>query len=364
MGYVFEELIRKFAEQSNETAGEHFTPREVIKLMVNLLFNEDRTILTQEGTSTITHQVGTPYLDPVVVSDNYWKNLPATRTGIINPSIPGSYNLLYNAVDGSGNQAIQYAVTVTVKDLIPPTVILKGDNPMVVDVFTTFVDPGVTATDNYYPFVFPVVTGIPAMNALGNFTVTYTVTDGSGNTTIVTRTVSVVDTKAPEIELLGANPYVVARFATYVDPGVKLKDNYYSDATLRANLTTDLSALDLTRPGLYYVKYNITDPSGNKAKTTQRLISVEEFSSLAELQAISNVAIYPNPNNGLFNITTKNNTHIKQVKVMDVLGKVILNNTYNAQDVAIDLTTMNKGLYMVMIEDENGATTTSKVVVE
>ena len=37
MGYVFEELIRKFSEASNETAGEHFTPREVIRLMVNLL---------------------------------------------------------------------------------------------------------------------------------------------------------------------------------------------------------------------------------------------------------------------------------------------------------------------------------------
>ena len=41
MGLVFEELIRKFAEISNETAGEHFTPREVIRLMVNLLFIED-----------------------------------------------------------------------------------------------------------------------------------------------------------------------------------------------------------------------------------------------------------------------------------------------------------------------------------
>jgi len=41
MGLVFEELIRKFAELSNETAGEHFTPREVIKLMVNLIFIED-----------------------------------------------------------------------------------------------------------------------------------------------------------------------------------------------------------------------------------------------------------------------------------------------------------------------------------
>jgi type I restriction enzyme M protein len=46
MGAVFEELIRKFAEISNETAGEHFTPREVIRLMVNLLFIEDDDVLT------------------------------------------------------------------------------------------------------------------------------------------------------------------------------------------------------------------------------------------------------------------------------------------------------------------------------
>jgi len=46
MGTVFEELIRKFAEISNDTAGEHFTPREVIRLMVNLLFIEDDDVLT------------------------------------------------------------------------------------------------------------------------------------------------------------------------------------------------------------------------------------------------------------------------------------------------------------------------------
>lgn len=49
MGYMFEELIRKFAEISNETAGEHFTPREVIRLMVNLLFMHDRDVLTKKG---------------------------------------------------------------------------------------------------------------------------------------------------------------------------------------------------------------------------------------------------------------------------------------------------------------------------
>ena len=49
MGMVFEELIRKFAELSNETAGEHFTPREVIRLMVNLLFIEDDDALSKPG---------------------------------------------------------------------------------------------------------------------------------------------------------------------------------------------------------------------------------------------------------------------------------------------------------------------------
>ncbi len=49
MGAMFEELIRKFAELSNETAGEHFTPREVIALMVNLLFIEDDDVLAKPG---------------------------------------------------------------------------------------------------------------------------------------------------------------------------------------------------------------------------------------------------------------------------------------------------------------------------
>lgn len=46
MGYIFEELIRKFSEMSNETAGEHFTPREVIRLMVAVLFEPDMEKIT------------------------------------------------------------------------------------------------------------------------------------------------------------------------------------------------------------------------------------------------------------------------------------------------------------------------------
>jgi type I restriction enzyme M protein len=49
MGLVFEELIRKFAELSNETAGEHFTPREVVRLIVQCLFSGDDEALTKPG---------------------------------------------------------------------------------------------------------------------------------------------------------------------------------------------------------------------------------------------------------------------------------------------------------------------------
>ncbi len=49
MGYVFEELIRKFSEAGNETAGEHFTPREVIRLMVNLLLGDESDTLATPG---------------------------------------------------------------------------------------------------------------------------------------------------------------------------------------------------------------------------------------------------------------------------------------------------------------------------
>jgi type I restriction enzyme M protein len=50
MGYLYEELVRRFSELSNETAGEHFTPREVVELMVNLLFVEDDDLLSKPGT--------------------------------------------------------------------------------------------------------------------------------------------------------------------------------------------------------------------------------------------------------------------------------------------------------------------------
>ena len=49
MGYIFEELIRRFSEISNETAGEHFTPRDVVRLMVSILLTPDDAVLRKKG---------------------------------------------------------------------------------------------------------------------------------------------------------------------------------------------------------------------------------------------------------------------------------------------------------------------------
>lgn len=49
MGLIFEELIRRFAESANDTAGEHFTPRDVVRLTTTLIFNADHDLLTTEG---------------------------------------------------------------------------------------------------------------------------------------------------------------------------------------------------------------------------------------------------------------------------------------------------------------------------
>jgi type I restriction enzyme M protein len=75
MGLAFEELIRKFAELSNETAGEHFTPREVIRLMVNLLFVEDDDVLSKPGVHTYFRREVLPH------APDAWIDEEKTRTG-------------------------------------------------------------------------------------------------------------------------------------------------------------------------------------------------------------------------------------------------------------------------------------------
>ena len=75
MGYIFEELIRRFSEAANETAGEHFTPREVIRLMVNLLLQEDDQVLRQEGSVRTLYDPACGTGGMLTVAEDYLRHL-------------------------------------------------------------------------------------------------------------------------------------------------------------------------------------------------------------------------------------------------------------------------------------------------
>ncbi len=75
MGYIFEELIRRFSEASNETAGEHFTPREVIRLMVNLLLHEDDDVLRRPGSVRTLYDPACGTGGMLTVAESYMRDL-------------------------------------------------------------------------------------------------------------------------------------------------------------------------------------------------------------------------------------------------------------------------------------------------
>ena len=75
MGYIFEELIRRFSEASNETAGEHFTPREVIRLMVNLLLHQDDDVLRKPGSVRTLYDPACGTGGMLTVAESYMRDL-------------------------------------------------------------------------------------------------------------------------------------------------------------------------------------------------------------------------------------------------------------------------------------------------
>ncbi len=90
MGLIFEELIRKFAEASNETAGEHFTPRDVVRLIVNLLFATDDEVLSKPGVVRSVYDPTAGTGGMLSVADEYIRHLnPEARLTLFGQELNG-----------------------------------------------------------------------------------------------------------------------------------------------------------------------------------------------------------------------------------------------------------------------------------
>ncbi|QVK19789.1 DUF5011 domain-containing protein [Mycoplasmatota bacterium] len=144
-----------------------------------------------EGEDNITLEVGSEYTESnVTCVDNYDEECSITTEGSVNPNIIGEYKIIYTATDSSGNiaQKIKY---IEVVDSEAPEIVLNGDASLSVYIGSDFSDPGATCTDNYDESCEVSISGEVDTATTGTYTLTYSATDSSGNSTVVERIVIV-----------------------------------------------------------------------------------------------------------------------------------------------------------------------------
>lgn len=310
-----------------------------------------------------------PFVDPgVTVTDNYNTGLTATATSINVDSL-GTYTITYTARDNSNNQAVSKTRTVIVQDTVKPVLVFKQfTDTFLIDVktLTSVPEPGYTLSDNYYAASAITVSkvGTVNLNVLGLYPVTYTVTDGSGNTAVFVRIFKVVDREKPVITLTGSSVQNIYRWKVYNDSGATVTDNY------DAGLTPVVGGfVDVNLAGIYYLSYNVTDKSGNKADEKVRIVNViERFDGINGSAAENALNVYPNPNNGKFTLEVKltGSSHV-DIAIYDMVGnkvKDLSKNELSNGKYAFDVSDLAAGNYMIRVAGENETITKKLTIIK
>ena len=232
-------------------------------------------VITLIGDSQVNLEVGSTYTDAgATASDNYDGDISSQIVVVNNVDVNtlGSYTVTYSVSDSSSNAASVVTRTVNVVDQTAPTITILGDNPATIEAGSTYTDAGATATDNYNNDVTSSITASSTVdsNTIGSYTVTYTVSDASGNQATAVRTVIVEDSTPPTIALIGSNPVTVEAGGTYTDAGATATDSYDGDLTSSITTTSDV---DVNTVGTYTVTYTVSDSSANSA-TASRTVNV------------------------------------------------------------------------------------------
>ncbi|MFA9391230.1 MAG: HYR domain-containing protein [Prolixibacteraceae bacterium] len=164
------------------------------------------------------------------------------------------------AVDANGNSSTKQAFVV-VKDNLPPNISLNGNATVYHNANTPYNDLGATVSDNCSTTLS---TNNPVdANELGTYTVTYTATDGSDNTTTATRTVIVQDATPPVVMVKNATIYInIAGNATLTIQDI---DNGTYDTSGPVSLSIDKTTFDCSNLGANTVMLSATDIYNNSA---------------------------------------------------------------------------------------------------
>lgn len=183
---------------------------------------------------------------------------------------PGSHVVTWTYTDAAGNSVSQtQTVIVTGNDTSAPVPDVTNLPTLTGECSVTATPP--TATDNCAGTVTGTTSDPVSYTAVGTYTINWTYTDGTNNSSSQTQTVIVTDVHAPTITLVGASSVTVECHTSFDDEGVTFDDNCeLANVTVT---TTGLPNVDV--PNTYTVTYTATDGGGNQA-SVQRTVIVQD----------------------------------------------------------------------------------------
>ena len=254
----------RVADESNASVEENFMVQvvDLDEVAPNLLLN---------GSSLVTHSVGTTYTDPGATwTDDLDGSGIVLSNSDFNDSQVGTYILDYQFSDSSGNPAVAVSRTVYVLDLTPPVVDLIGDDTIAHEAGTPYLDAGAVWSDNLDGNGTVSAVGQVDQMIPGIYLLRFDWEDQAGNqATTQNRTVIVQDTQAPVISLNGPTSVEVIAGNPYEDAGAFWTDLLDGNGSLLAT-----GSVDTQIPGSYILSYDYLDQAGNPADTVLRTVEV------------------------------------------------------------------------------------------
>lgn len=236
-----------------------------------------KPVITMLGQAAVIIEVKANYMDAGATATDAEDGTLTSQIVVVNnvnTAAVGSYTVTYDVVDSKGLAADRVTRTVQVVDTTKPVLTLSGQATVTIEAGSTYTDAGATATDNYEGNITARIVVANTVNAAkpGSYTVTYNVSDSSGNAAApVTRTVNVSDTTKPVITLNGSGTVTAEAKTAYTDAGVTASDNVDGDITARVvtNSTVNVNSI-----GTYTVTYTVSDSAGNAANQVVRTVKV------------------------------------------------------------------------------------------
>ena len=323
-------------------------------------------------------QIGSLFVDDVSAYDtcngSTMINKVPGYNGMVNTLVRATYPVTYYATDIHGNKAVEdsYVIQYKVDDFIAPEIILNTSDTVIHDVNTYYSSQPVSVYDNYYTSNKVSVDKVGKVNpfVLGLYIEKFTATDESGNTAIRNRYVKVVDRVAPSIITTAVN--VCAGTPFWAMSEVSVEDNYYSNEELFPLVTIHSHNVNIWKAGVYFINYQVTDPSGNKSQIMMRPVFVQyppdcenSFMAVDKMPLNKQVVISPNPTSGKvkFDFAMNNNEPV-QIVISNMLGTQIGQMTARGGfgTESFDFSNYSSGTYLVRVTN-HGQSFTQKIVV-